>query len=102
MLLDLRVRTVVMSLCGGFLNDPVHSPHLLFRPGVVRFLEAMQDVLRLANAVEDGSFRFAPAARELQAIVGQDSVDSEWNTFDEIAQKLGGSRGRPLLVQFRV
>ena len=113
---QLIVGLVEVSFDGRLLNGAVHSLDLPVGPWMFRFGQPMIDVMARACEFEgmraerllrgdhlfDLSRRPSIASRigEVQAVVGQDCVDSVRNSFDERIEEICGDARRGPLVQF--
>ena len=91
MLTKLVVVFVVKPLDGGFLDGSVHAFDLAVRPGVVDLREPVLGAIFTADTVKNvlTSMTIFLAVCELDAVVGQDSVDVVRDGLDEVAQELG-------------
>jgi len=91
----------MVSLDGRFLDRAVHALDLAIGPGMVHLCQAMLDPVLRADPVEDVLHRIAIlfAVCELDAVVGEDRVDSVGQRRDEITQELGSGHLAGLLLQ---
>src|SRR5215210_300783 len=94
---ELLVVIVMEALNGGLLEGPVHSLDLTVRPRVLHLGEAMLDAVFTAAHVEHmrhvASRRAIRVARwkgELDAVVGEDSVDLVGHGLDQGREEGGG------------
>lgn len=103
---ELLVGLVVVAPDSGLLEGPVHSFDLAVGPGMVRLGEAMRDAVDSAGTVEgmaapQGRWLVAVPGqvRELDAVVGQDCVDSIGYGGDELVEELSCGERRRLRLQ---
>ena len=102
MVFQLGMAVVVEAFDGGFLDCPVHPFNLSVGPGVLHFCKPVFDAVVPADTVEDvlEGVSIPFAIGELDAIVGEHSVDGVGDSRGEIAQELGGDHLSGLVVQF--
>jgi len=92
---QLIVAVVVEAFDGGFLVGAVHPLDLAVGPGMVRLGEPVFEVIRLAHHVEahlarPGGVSIAGLFGELDASVGQDSVDAVGHGLQQMLEELPG------------
>lgn len=90
MLLELLVIVVMEPFDGGILNSPVHPLDLTVGPWVLHFCQAVFNAVSSADPVKDvlELMEIARPIGELDAIVGQNSMDGIGHSGDQIAQEL--------------
>ena len=96
--LELPIAVVMIALDGGFFDRPVHAFDLTIGPQMLDLGETMLDAVLAAAHIEhvgdvDGRWAIGVTRREreLNAVVGQDGMNFERNSFDQHHQE-GGRR----------
>ena len=86
---------------GRFLDRAVHALDLAIGPGVAHLCQAMLDPVLRADPIVDVLHRIAIlfAVCELDAVAGEECVDTVGQRRDEIAQELGSGHLAGLFLQ---
>jgi hypothetical protein len=97
---ELVMAVIMIAFDGCFLDCPVHPFDLTIGPGMFDFGEAVLNVILFADSVKDVFERTSVVSHvgELDAIIGQDRMDTIGNSKHEIAQKLSCNYLASLLV----
>src|SRR5277367_3538277 len=95
---ELVMGVVEVALDGGLLDGSVHALDLPVGPGMVGLGQPVFDPMKETEPVEGmaaeargGSLPVLRQIGELDAVVGEHSVDAIWNGFDERFEERGSS-----------